>query len=505
MSPTSSPDTSSLPVIEPDLEAAATSIDEADAAAQVGSATDAGDTGKPGLAARIAASVSDPVLRILVTATLISRVGRGIFITITVLYFTLIVGLPAHEIAIVLGAASAAGIGASLAGGWLADRMSARRVLLVFTTLEGLGLLCYAATGDFVSALVVAVVVGAFGQGANSTRMAILARAFEPEQRVHARAVLRTVTNVSIAVGSGLGALALAIGTAEAYRILLVAAGALYLLALVRLVKLPASVDAPRAVPPVTGAVEAVAVGDGVGDEGDDDASADRADAADGRSSNDARAAASARPAKRRSRFAHSPWRDPRYLALTGLSAIFGMQFGVAEIGVPLWIAHETDASAVLVSAVLIINTTIVVLFQVPLSRGTHDLRRAGRVSAIAAWLMAATCLVYAAAAGLPVWFSVLFIVLASITHAFAEVLSQAGGWGLSFELADPVQAGTYQGVYSMGYSIGATLAPAVVTATALNMGLAGWAILAVVFLASGLGTWAIARAAANRAERAIP
>ncbi|MET4156856.1 MFS transporter [Agromyces sp. PvR057] len=505
MSPTSSPDTSSLPVIEPDLEAAATSIDEADAAAQVGSATDAGDTGKPGLAARIAASVSDPVLRILVTATLISRVGRGIFITITVLYFTLIVGLPAHEIAIVLGAASAAGIVASLAGGWLADRMSARRVLLVFTTLEGLGLLCYAATGDFVSALVVAVVVGAFGQGANSTRMAILARAFEPEQRVHARAVLRTVTNVSIAVGSGLGALALAIGTAEAYRILLVAAGALYLLALVRLVKLPASVDAPRAVPPVTGAVEAVAVGDGVGDEGDDDASADRADAADGRSSNAARAATSARPAKRRSRFAHSPWRDPRYLALTGLSAIFGMQFGVAEIGVPLWIAHETDASAVLVSAVLIINTTIVVLFQVPLSRGTHDLRRAGRVSAIAAWLMAATCLVYAAAAGLPVWFSVLFIVLASITHAFAEVLSQAGGWGLSFELADPVQAGTYQGVYSMGYSIGATLAPAVVTATALNMGLAGWAILAVVFLASGLGTWAIARAAANRAERAIP
>ncbi|SFR70004.1 Major Facilitator Superfamily protein [Agromyces sp. CF514] len=508
MSPTSSPDTSSLPVIEPDLDAAAASIDEADAAAQASPATQAdaaggGGTAKPGLAARIAASVSDPVLRILVTATLISRVGRGIFLTITVLYFTLVVGLPAHEIAIVLGAASAAGIVASLAGGWLADRMSARRVLLVFTTLEGLGLLCYAVTGDFVSALVVAVIVGAFGQGANSTRMAILARAFEPEQRVHARAVLRTVTNVSIAVGSGLGALALAIGTPEAYRILLVAAGGLYLLALVRLVKLPASVDA-RPVPPVTGAVGVVAALDGTVD--DDLPEADEADAAGGRASQGRRPEASARPTpstKRRSRFAHSPWRDPRYLALTALSAIFGMQFGVAEIGVPLWIAHETDASAVLVSAVLILNTVIVVLFQVPLSRGTHDLRRAGRVSAIAAWLMAATCLVYAAAAGLPVWFSVVFIVLASITHAFAEVLSQAGGWGLSFELADPVQAGTYQGVYSMGYSIGATLAPAVVTATALSMGLTGWAILAVIFLASGLGTWAIARAAASRADAA--
>ncbi|GAA1526686.1 MFS family permease [Agromyces terreus] len=461
----SDPDTSSLPVIEPALESAAASIDEADASTRPHSTGDGG-TDRPGLGARIAASVSDPMLRILVTATLISRVGRGIFLTITVLYFTLVVGLPAHQVAIVLAAASAAGIVASLAGGWLADRVSARRVLLVVTTLEGLGLIAYAATSDFVSALIVAVLVGAFGQAANSTRMAIIARAFEGESRVHARAVLRTVTNLAIAAGSGLGALALAIGTPEAYRILLVGAGALYLLALVRLVKLPASVDAPRIAPTLTPT-----------------GSIARPDAS-----------------TRRSRLAHSPWRDPRYLALTGLSAIFGMQFGVAEIGVPLWIAHETDASTVLVSAVLILNTIIVVIFQVPLSRGTHDLRRAGRVSAIAAWLMAAACLIYAAAAGLPVWFSVLFVVLAAISHAFAEVLSQAGGWGLSFELADPVQAGTYQGVYSMGYSIGATLAPVVVTVTAINLGLAGWGILAAIFLASGLGTWAIARRAAAAA-----
>ena len=137
---------------------------------------------------------------------------------------------------------------------------------------------------------------------------------------------------------------------------------------------------------------------------------------------------------------AHSPWRDPRYLALTALSAVFGMQFGVGEVGVPLWIANDTNAPEVLVAVVLILNTIIVVLFQVPLSRGTHDLRRAGRVSAIAAWLMAAACLIYAAAAGLPAGFAIAVIVAAAIAHAFAEVLSQAGGWGLSFELADPVQ-----------------------------------------------------------------
>ena len=456
-------DTDALPVIEPELDEAAAAMDQADAP----------PARRPSLLRRVAVSVDDPVLRILVTATLISRLGRGVFLTVTVLYFTLIVGLPAHEIALVLAASSGVGIFASLAGGWLADRMSARRLLLAFTALEGLGLLGYALAGDFASALVVGMAVGGFGQAANSTRMAIIARSFEGEPRVAARAVLRTVTNLAIAVGSGFGAIALALGTAEAYRALLVAAGVAYLLGLVVLVRLPRSVDARPAlespdetVHTETGSIDRLAT----------------------------------KRAARRSLAAHSPWRNPRYLGLTALSAVFGMQFGVGEVGVPLWIANETAAPEVLLSALLILNTVIVVIFQVPLSRGTHDLRRAGRVSAIAAWLMAAACLVYASAAGLPAAFAIAVIVIAATAHAFAEVLSQAGGWGLSFELADPVRAGTYQGVFSMGYSVGAMCAPLLVTATALTHGVAGWAILAAVFLASGLGTWAIARSAARTA-----
>ena len=443
-----SPDTDAVPVIDPAVEA------------------------RPGLVRRLAASVADPVLRNLVIATHISRVGRGIFLTVTVLYFTLIVGLAPHEVAIVLGAASAAGVLSSLAGGWLADRVSARRLLVTLSVIDGAGLICYVFAHDFTSALVIAVIVGAVEQAANSTRMAIIARAFDGDQRVHARAVLRTVTNVAIAVGSGIGALALLAGTAEAYRWIIVGAGVMYLAGVTQLVKLPHRVDAPKA--QVTDA-----------------------------------AGTTPRATRGGGRLSHSPWRDPRYLALTALSAVFGMQFGVGEVGVPLWIANDTNAPEVLVAVVLILNTIIVVLFQVPLSRGTHDLRRAGRVSAIAAWLMAAACLIYAAAAGLPAGFAIAVIVAAAIAHAFAEVLSQAGGWGLSFELADPVRAGTYQGVFSMGYSVGAMIAPLFVTSTALTHGFAGWAILGAVFLASGLGTWAIAmaaaRATAQARERAQP
>ncbi|AWB96740.1 MFS transporter [Agromyces badenianii] len=433
--------------------------------------------GTPSLFARLAASVSDPVLRILVGATLISRVGRGIFLTVTVLYFTFIVGLAPHEVAIVLAAASAAGVVASLAGGWLADRFSAKRLLIVFTAIEGVALITYVFAGDFVTALVIAVVCGFFEQAANSTRSAIIARGFEGEGRVHARAVLRAVTNVAIAAGSGLGALALALGTAEAYRTLIAGAGALYLLGLIQLVRLPSRVDAQSrtAAAPVTTATGSV----------------------------DAAASAEAAVAERRAWRRHSPWRDPRYLVLTALSAVFGMQFGVAELGVPLWIARETAAPEAVVAALLILNTVIVVIFQVPLSRGTHDLRAAARVSGIAAWLMAAACLVYASAAGLPVGFAIAVLVVAAITHAFAEVLSQAGGWGLSFELADPARAGSYQGVFGMGYTVGALAAPLVVNATAISHGFSGWVALAAIFLASGLGIRWLARRAARTAEAA--
>jgi MFS family permease len=199
-----------------------------------------------------------------------------------------------------------------------------------------------------------------------------------------------------------------------------------------------------------------------------------------------------------------SPWRDPRYLALAALSGVFAMQFGLAEVGVPLWIAHETEAPEYLVAVLLIINTTLIVLFQIAASRGTHELRRAGTVTAISGVIMAAACLLYASAAGTALALAITLLVAAAVAHAAAEILSQAAAWGLSFELADPARAGAYQGVFSMGFSLGALASPLVVTATALTLGFWGWVILGGIFLASALGITAIAYRAARGTESAL-
>lgn len=423
---------------------------------------------REGLWRRLAASMSEPVLRTLVISTAVSRVGRGVFLTVTVLFFTQILGLGAGEAALVLAVASAFGVVASLVGGWLADRRSARRIAFVCEALGGLLLAGYALAGDFVSALILASLSGFFDSVGHSSRSAIIARGLAPERRVHARAVLRTVTNLSIALGSGIAAIALALGTAPAYRTVILVAGLLCAIGSIPLLRLPATVDAPArnasALRTPTGSINTVA------------------------------------QEERRDWRRRSPWRDPRYLLLTVLSAVFGMQFGVAELGVPLWITQETQAPTVIVSVLLILNTALVVLFQVRASRGTHDVRVAGRVTMIAGWLMAAACFIYALAAGLPTWAAITVLVLAMVAHTFAEILSQAGAWGLSFELADPVRAGAYQGVFGMGFSLGALASPMVVNATALTFGLAGWAMLAGIFLAAAAGIMLIARRAAASA-----
>src|SRR5690606_29522919 len=111
-----------------------------------------------------------------------------------------------------------------------------------------------------------------------------------------------------------------------------------------------------------------------------------------------------------------------------------------------------------------IVNTVLVIALQVPLSRGTHDLRRAGNVTAVAGVLMALGCVLYGAAAGTSLLATVVLLIAASVLHALSEVLSQAGAWGLSFELADPRRPGAYQGMYSMAFAIAAMVGPLVIT-----------------------------------------
>src|SRR5690606_30663571 len=151
------------------------------------------------------------------------------------------------------------------------------------------------------------------------------------------------------------------------------------------------------------------------------------------------------------------------YLALTAFGTLFGLQFGLAEIGMPLWILHSTDAPISMVSVLLILNTIMVIAFQIRASRGTNDVRHAGNIVAVAGLLMAVACGVYAISGFVSIWFAIVFLIVATLAHSLSEVLGTSGQWGLSFELADPRRAGAYQGVFGLTWPISAMISPLVI------------------------------------------
>ncbi len=143
------------------------------------------------------------------------------------------------------------------------------------------------------------------------------------------------------------------------------------------------------------------------------------------------------RPASVASRLRAVRRAGPAHLAVTVLGAVTTVQFGLFEVGVPVWVTQHTEAPAAVVSVLLLMNTAIVIALQISPPRD-HDVGGAGRASLVGGLLMVVACGLWAAAAtGSPV-VAVVVLLAAAAAHSLAEVHLSAGGWGLGFELPTP-------------------------------------------------------------------
>jgi MFS family permease len=385
----------------------------------------------------------NPVERALMFSSASSSLAKGVMFGVSALYFTTVIGLSPATVGAGLTAAGVAGMLASLGAGHLSDRYGARRILLVAMLGQGAAIGAYCLARTAVAFVLIACLASA-AQGAQRTaQVTLLARKFTGDDRIDVRARLRVVTNGFVGAGSALVAVALAVGTATAYTAAMSLAAVLVLVSALPLRALPA-----------------------------------------------ARATLHTRTSFR------APIRDRRYVAVAALNGVITIQFGLLTVGVPLWVTRHTGAPAPIVALLLVLNTVIVMLCQIPAARTVRNIAGAGRAVLIAVLLLMLACLLYASAAYGSLVVATAVLVLAVIAHSAGEIMSEAGGWELAFELADPRNTGAYQGVSQTGFAIGSALAPAVVTSTAINHGTSGWLLLGGLFLAAGAGTFLVARTA---------
>ncbi|GAA1399514.1 MFS transporter [Kitasatospora putterlickiae] len=394
---------------------------------------------------------AEPLLRRLVLMSLVNAVGDGLFVTVNVLFFTRSLGLTPGSVALGLTVAGVCGVFAGVPMGRLADRVGSRRLLLVLGPLEAAAVLGYAFVRSFAAFVLLACAATVLSRGAAAVRSGLIARALPAEGQVRSRALLRSVANAGLVVGSGGAAIALQADSYAGYVTMLVLDAASFLGVTALLAGLPAdSTPAP-------------------GGEA-------RAGVAGGR---------------------RTALGDRRYLLVTALHAVLELQLAVLTVGLPLWIVLGTEAPAATVAAVNVVNCLLVVLFQVRASRGVTDVPSAARACARGALLLAAGCLGYAAAQYGPAWAAATALLAGALVHSLGELLTSAGGWTLSLDLADARAHGEYQGVFLSGQAAAHVIGPLVVTLTAVDHGAVGWMVLAGLFALAGPALPPVVRGAA--------
>src|SRR6266511_2836580 len=149
-------------------------------------------------------------VRRLMWATLITSFGNGAWYTCWALFLTRTVGLSPARVGIGITIAGAIGLLASAPLGMLADRLGTAAVLVPLSLLQAAGFVAYLAVRDFWAFLPVACATVATDRGAIGLRSALALRVSGSREALQTLAIVRVAASGGFALGSALGAVAIA-------------------------------------------------------------------------------------------------------------------------------------------------------------------------------------------------------------------------------------------------------------------------------------------------------
>lgn len=377
------------------------------------------------------------LVRLLAVSNLAKTTAHGIIMTISVLYFTRIIGIAPERVGLALTVGAGVGMLSSVPAGRLADVRGPRGVTVTLLLVLGVLTWGYALVTGFVGLLVAAAAVLAVESGSNAARGGLLAGLLAPEERVRAWAYMRSMANVGVSLGAVIGGSALLLDTRAAYVSLLVAAGALFMLSGLAFLRVPS----------VPGQPAGSAQDDG------------------------------------------PKWvvlRDLPYAAVALVNSVLVMSDAILIVAMPIWISQHTSAPPFFFTVLLLVNTATVILFQVRASRGAENVDGGVRIWRRAALAFAACCVIFALAKGQGVWLAAVILVAGALAHVLGEMWHSAGAWSLSYGLARDGAQGQYQGLFETSTQLGSMVAPLAITSALAGLGYGGWLLFAVVFLVAG-------------------
>ncbi|WP_327415937.1 MFS transporter [Streptomyces sp. NBC_01233] len=400
--------------------------------------------GEAGLLAQLRRPPGGRDARIMLLAQLLDRAGTGVWAASSVLYFTFIVGLDAGRIGLLLGAAGVAGIAGSPLAGHLADRFPVR-ALLIGCHLVRLGTLCALLVVNDFAVLLPVFAVTHLGDRAAKTLEMLFATRVAGERRATYQALSRSSANAGYALGAGLAAIGLAVGTRGAYQVLILANALSFLVA--------AALVWRTREPCGRGLVAAPPGGGAPGTAG----------------------GAAPDPA---AGSGESAWRDRGYLRFVLLDIPMNLDDSILGVGLPLWLVSHTTAPHALIPAFLVVNTVLVVVLQLRVSAKFQGARAATRAVALYGVTTLVCCVLLAAAAGGGILLASAALLAAAVLATAAELMRSVSSWELAVSLAPPEARASYLGVAGMAQSVQKSAGPLLLTGAVMTAGPAGWLVL---------------------------
>ncbi|MFD8143059.1 MFS transporter [Streptomyces sp. NPDC059708] len=352
-----------------------------------------------------------------VTANVMDSLGNGLVLAFTVLYFTTTTSLPLGSIGAALSLGQLVALPAPVVAGPLIDRFGARAVVVAANLVSAVGFCAFLLADSVWKIVVVQCVVQAASSVYWTSSRGLVLLAARRRDQARWFGFIGALRNIGGGFGAAAASVAVALGGDGIRALVLVNAltfaAAAFLIATWR----PGAAEeapAPTTRPAGSGGYAAVL-------------------------------------------------RDGRYLRLVLANLAFVLAASVVPVLLAVYITEVLHASAWLAGACLVGNMVLVALVQT-LVAGMTERRRPRRVLALAAVTNAAAFAVFGLLLAVPGRLVAVGLVPAMALFTLAEMLSMPPSGELSTSLAPEHVRGRYLGVFQLSWTVGNTIAPALLT-----------------------------------------
>jgi MFS family permease len=383
--------------------------------------------------ARLAGVFNSRSSRIFALIAIVDSVGTGVYLAGSTIFCIRFIGLTPTQVGFGMTIAGVVGVVATVPLGKLGSHVGPKRMLVIVQVWRAIWFVLLAFAWDLVSFTVI-ICANAVGEAAiPPLNQVVVAGVVGEHRRQRTLATLRTIRNVGFSVGA-LGATPLILADSSlGYRAIVLADAASFLLASALLSGVPT---------PIT----AVTIKRG--------------------------------SLKRLTRL-----RDWPYLRLAAVNAVLTFHTTILTLGIPIWLVQSTPAPIGLIAPLMMINTVMAVLLQIPLAGMAEKPLDAARTMRYAGVSLCFCCLLIAISGHANDIFAIACLILATVAVTFAELWQSAGAWELSYHYAIPDRQVEQLAIFNMGSMAQRVVGPLLITGLVIACGAWGWLGLVLLFV----------------------